>query len=66
MLQYTTPSSRLAAYVSAVLHWLYFTPLRKNQPFWIRFATYSAVVGTTGAIIGVIVGVWLDSPAKKY
>jgi hypothetical protein len=66
VLQYTTPSSRLAAYVSAVPHWLYFTPLRKNQPFWIRFATYSAMVGTAGAIIGVIVGVWLYSPAKKY
>jgi len=66
VLQYTTPSSRLAAYVSAVTHWLYFTPLRKHQPFWIRFATYSAMVGTAGAIIGVIVGVWLYSPAKKY
>ena len=66
VLQYTTPSSRLAAYVSAVPHWLYFTSLRKHQPFWIRFATYSAFVGTAGAIIGVVVGVWLYSPAKKY
>jgi len=66
VLQYTTPSSRLAAYVSAVPHWLYFTPLRTHQPFWIRFATYSAMAGTAGAIIGVIVGVWLYSPAKKY
>jgi PepSY-associated transmembrane protein len=66
VLQYTTTSSRLAAYVSAVPHWLYFTPLRTHQPFWIRFATYSAFVGTAGAIIGVVVGVWLYSPAKKY
>jgi PepSY-associated transmembrane protein len=66
VLQYTTPTSRLAAYVSAVPHWLYFTPLRAHQPFWIRFATYSAIVGTAGAIIGVVVGVWLYSPAKKY
>jgi len=66
VLQYTTSSSRLAAYISAVPHWLYFTPLRKHQPFWIRFATYSAVVGTAGAILGLVIGVWLYSPAKRY
>ena len=66
VLQYTTRSSRLAAYVSAIPHWLYFTPLRKHQPVWIRVATYSAMVGTAGAILGVIIGVWLYSPSRKY
>jgi len=51
--------------VSAVPHWLYFTPLRKHQPIWIRFATYTAMVGTAGAIIGVTLGLWLYSPTKK-
>lgn len=66
VLQYTTRRSRLGAYVSAIPHWLYFTPLRKHQPVWIRVATYSAWVGTAGAIIGVVIGVWLYSPSKKY
>ncbi len=66
VLQYTTRSSRLAAYVSAIPHWLYFTPLRKHQPVWIRVATYSAMVGTAGAIIGVVIGVSYYSPRKKY
>src|SRR5688500_2792525 len=66
VLMYTTTMSRLQAYVSAVPHWLYFTPLRKHQPVWIRVATYSAMIGTGGAILGVILGVWLYSPSKKY
>ncbi|MEQ1758539.1 MAG: hypothetical protein ABL986_09490 [Vicinamibacterales bacterium] len=65
VLMHTTRVSRLQAYVSAVPHWLYFTPLRKHQPFWIRFATYTAMVGTAGAVIGVVLGVWLYSPARK-
>jgi hypothetical protein len=66
VLMYTTSATRLQAYLSAIPHWLYFTPLRKHQPFWIRLTTYSAMVGTAGAIIGVVIGVWLYSPRKRY
>jgi hypothetical protein len=66
VLLHTTTKSRLAAYVSAVPHWLYLTPLRARQPFWIRFTTYAAMVGTAGAIVGVVIGVWLYSPRKRY
>jgi len=66
VLLYTTRWSRLAAYVSAVPHWLYFTPLRARQPLWIRFTTYAAMVGTAGAIVGVVIGIWLYSPRKRY
>jgi hypothetical protein len=66
VLQYTTRSSRLAAYASAIPHWLYFTPLRKHQPVWIRLTTYAAMIGTLGAILGVAIGVWMYSPAKRY
>ena len=66
VLLHTTRWSRLAAYVSAVPHWLYFTPLRARQPFWIRFTTYAAMVGTAGAIVGVVIGIWLYSPRKRY
>jgi hypothetical protein len=62
VLVYAITISRLQAYVSAIPHWLCFTPLRANQPFWIRFATYTAMVGTAGAVIGVVLGVWLYSP----
>jgi len=29
-------------YLSAVLHWLYFTPLRKNAVFWGQFVTWAS------------------------
>jgi hypothetical protein len=66
VLLHTTTKSRLQAYLSAIPHWLYFTPLRQHQPVWIRVATYSAFVGTVGAILGVVVGLWLYSPSRKY
>jgi hypothetical protein len=66
VVQYTTRGSRLAAHVSAIPHWVYYTPLRKRQPVWIRFMIWSAGIGTVGATIGVIIGVWMYSPRKKY
>jgi len=66
VLLHTTRTTRLHAYLSAIPHWLYFTPLRKHQPVWIRFATYAAMIGTAGALIGVVVGAWLYSPRQKY
>ncbi|HEX4998718.1 MAG TPA: hypothetical protein VFY29_10855 [Terriglobia bacterium] len=67
VLQYTTTASRLAAYVSAIPHWVYFTSLRQRQPVWIRLTTYSAMAGTGVAVIGVVLGLWMYSPfARKY
>jgi hypothetical protein len=66
VVQYTTTGSRLAAHVSAIPHWVYYTPLRKHQPVWIRFMIWTAGIGTVGAILGIVVGVWMYSPKKKY
>src|SRR5262249_53706071 len=66
VVQYTTFGTRLAAHVSAIPHWDYYTPLRKNQPVWINFMIWASAIGTVAAIIGIIVGVWMYSPKKKY
>jgi hypothetical protein len=34
VVQYTTTTSRFWAYLGAIPHWLYFTPLRKHQARW--------------------------------
>jgi len=65
VLLHTTSGTRLRAYLSAIPHWLYFTPLRKHQPVWIRFATYSAMVGVGATAIGLIVAVWMYSPLRR-
>ena len=66
VVQYTTTGSRLGAYVSAIPHWFYFTPLRQNQPLWINIVIYSALAGTILSIMGMVVGIWMYSPSKRY
>ena len=64
--QYTTSSSRFWAYLGAVPHWLYFTPLRKHQPEWFTFVVWSSLIGTVTALIGVVIAIWMLSPRKRY
>ena len=66
VVQYTTTASRLGAYVGAIPHWLYFTPLRKNGPQWSRVVIWSSGIGTVSAILGIVIGIWMYSPRKRY
>jgi hypothetical protein len=53
-----TRSERRAAYVSAVPHWLYFTPLRRHGPFWNQLVIVLSVAGCVLTLTGLIWGVW--------
>ncbi len=64
--QYTTTSSRFWAYLGAIPHWLYFTPLRKHQPQWLSFVVWSSLIGTIAAVIGIVIIAWMYSPRKRY
>ena len=66
VLQYTTTSSRFWAYLGAVPHWLYFTPLRKHQPEWFKIVVWSSLIGTITSLMGVVIAVWMLSPARRY
>jgi hypothetical protein len=66
VVQYTTSSSRLWGYLGAVTHWMYFTPLRKNQQAWSQFVIWTSGIGTISAFLGLAVAVWMYSPRKKY
>ena len=66
VVQYTTTSSRVWAYLGAIPHWLYFTPLRKHQSQWFSFVVWSSLIGTVTALIGVVIAVWMLSPRKRY
>jgi hypothetical protein len=66
VVQYTTTASRIGAYLGPIPHWIYFTPLRKNQLAWTRVVTWSSGIATVAALLGIIVGVWMYSPSKRY
>jgi PepSY-associated TM region len=66
VVQYTTGASRIGAYLGPIPHWLYFTPLRKHQLGWTRVVIWSSGIGTGAAILGIVIGVWMYSPAKRY
>jgi hypothetical protein len=66
VVQYTTTGSRLGAYVGPIPHWFYVTPLRKHGPEWSQLVIWSSGIGTFAAILGVVVGLWMYSPAKRY
>ena len=66
VVQYTTTGSRLGAYVGAIPHWLYFTPLRKHGLEWSRVVIWSSGIGTLAALLGVAIGLWMYSPSKRY
>ena len=66
VMQYTTSASRLGAYLGPIPHWLYFTPLRKNVKLWSRIVIWSSGIGTLMAISGLVVGILVYSPSKRY
>jgi hypothetical protein len=66
VVQYTTSGSRLGAYVSAIPHWFYFTPLRKHGPEWSRLVIWSSGIGAITVLLGMVIGLWMYSPRQKY
>jgi uncharacterized iron-regulated membrane protein len=55
VVQKITAAERKWNWCGAILHWIYFTPLRKNAWAWSNVVWYTALVG----MISVIIGIWL-------
>jgi hypothetical protein len=66
VVQHTTRGSRIAAYFGAIPHWLYFTPLRKNEPRWNQVVIWTSGMGTVAGILGLVAGIGMYSPSKRY
>ncbi len=62
----TTASGRFWGYMSAVLHWLYFTPLRRNAAFWNSFVVWTSLIGTVVCGMGIVLGIWRYSLAGRF
>jgi hypothetical protein len=66
VVQYTTRAARLGAYVGAIPHWLYVTPLRKHGPVWSWVVIVLSAVATVEAALGLTIGAWTFSPFRRY
>jgi hypothetical protein len=53
----TTRRSRALAWVGAIPHWLYFTPLRLNEPLWTGIVLWISGLSTIVALAGILLGI---------
>jgi hypothetical protein len=49
-----------------VLHWLYFTPLRRNAVLWNEVIVWTSIAGTIMCIAGIAWGLWRLAPLRGY
>jgi hypothetical protein len=66
VVQSTTRGARLGAWFGAIPHWFYFTPLRRHGQLWSTVVIWASGIGTAMAIFGLLVGVLMYSPTKRY
>ena len=64
--QDSTRRLRLNAYLSAIPHWLYFTPIRRHTQQWSHAVISTSGLGTVTAVLGLVIGIWSYSPSKRY
>ena len=53
----TTRGSRTLAWVGAIPHFLYFAPLRLNQPLWRQVVLWTSGIGIGLALLGIALGI---------
>jgi hypothetical protein len=52
----TTSQQRFWAYLGVIPHWLYFTPLRVQQPLWYDIMVWTSTLACVLAVIGMVLG----------
>ncbi len=62
----TTASGRLWGGAGAVMHWLYFAPLRRNAALWNQVDRLDVDCGTLMCLVGLAWGLWRISPLRGY
>jgi PepSY-associated TM region len=66
VVQYTTRAIRLGAWLGPIPHWLYFTALRQNGRLWSKIVIWLSGAATLVAVLGLIAGLTMYSPSKRY
>jgi hypothetical protein len=66
VVQASTRSARLWAYLGPIPHWLYFTPLRIHGQQWSNLVIWLSGIGTVASLLGIFIGLWMYSPRRTY
>ncbi len=62
----TTARGRRWGFLGAVLHWLYFTPFRRQSALWSDTIIWVSIAGTVMALAGFVWGLWRFSPLQRF
>ena len=62
----STASGRRWGWLGAVLHWIYFTSLRRHAGLWNEVIIWSSLAGTVMCLFGLAWGAWRLSPYRGY
>jgi hypothetical protein len=62
----TDRRGRFWGYISAVLHWTYFTSLRRNGPLWQQLVAWGSLVGALMCVLGMVVGIIRLRVRERY
>lgn len=62
----TTARERFWGYLGPVLHWLYFTPLRRNGGLWSDVVIWTSLAGCVVCLSGLIWGLLRISPTRRF
>ena len=62
----TTRSGRTWGYAGAVLHWLYFTPVRAHPTLWAQTIIWLSIAGCLLTLSGLLWGLMRFSPLRQH
>lgn len=62
----TDRRGRFWGYISAVLHWTYFTSFRRNGPLWQQVVAWGSLLGAAMCVTGMVVGIFRLRVTRRY
>lgn len=62
----TTRKERFWGYLGPVIHWIYFTPLRRNGPLWTEVIIWTSLAGCLMCATGLVWGAIRFSPSARF
>ncbi len=62
----TTRTERIWGYLGPVIHWVYFTPLRRNAALWTEVVIWSSLIGCVMCLTGLVWGLLRFSPSARF